>query len=53
MPLQHNQEWDKDGNLIKEEWIEVEEKPVDPALANFVSTLNIEQQEALKRALGQ
>lgn len=53
MPLQHNQTWDAQGNLIHEEWVEVAEDPVDPVMANFVSTLSLEQQEALKKALGQ
>ena len=53
MPLQHNQEWDSNGNLVKEEWIEVAEDPVDPIMSSFVSTLTPEQQAALKKALGQ
>lgn len=52
MPLQHNQTWDAAGNLVHEEWVEVEEETVDPVMASFVSTLSPEQQEALKKALG-
>ena len=55
MPIerQHNQVWDAQGNLISEEWIDVEvPDPVDPAMAAFVGTLSPEQQEALKKALG-
>ena len=53
MALQHNQEWDAAGNLIKDEWVEMPDQPaVDPAMTAFVSTLSPEQQEALKQALG-
>jgi hypothetical protein len=47
------QEWDANGNLIRDEWVEVEEPEIDPAMLAFVSTLSLEQQEALRKALGQ
>ena len=30
MPIQHNQTWDSEGNLIFEEYVEVPEPEVDP-----------------------
>jgi hypothetical protein len=50
MPLHHNQTWDAEGNLIHEEWVEVELTPEEQARESAITklmALGLTQQEAL------
>lgn len=53
MPIQHNQTWDSEGNLLFEEWVEVPEEETDMTiLTEAILSLSPEQIEKLKQALG-